>query len=77
MTDELFTIQESKSPKLAWMEKHEIRIKRNWEDYEAEEIYPYVAYNFDLPSVYEGGKTEMEAISSLAVKLGIKLWDEV
>lgn len=77
---DLFTIEPSLSPRLAWMEKHRIQTKHagfgpavhtQWTAWRNCEIY-------DHP--HDGnaaeGETEDEAIVALAQKLGLKLWNE-
>lgn len=73
MTDELFTIPESLSPKRKWINEHAIVIvpgyDNTWED---GEIYPFMA---TIPGhdEYFGG-TEDEALIRLANALNIPLW---
>lgn len=63
---ELFDLPESKSPRLQWIEKHAIEC-RNYSDGKC--------YSFtSTDSAW--GDTEDEAITQLALKLGIKMWFE-
>lgn len=81
MTDELFEVEESLSPRLAWMQKHKIRThhapwveEAPWSawhpDNESEEGLPMD------PEACGYGMNEDEAIVDLAKKLNIKLWNE-
>ena len=67
MNDSLFDIPETKSPRLLWLEKHNIGI-----------IYDNTKNQFAAIGRQESawGETEDEAITQLALKLGIKLWNE-
>jgi hypothetical protein len=73
MTDELFAVPESLSPRLRWMRRHGITTRRNditetpsanWEAYQA------------CSGDWEPGDTEHDAIANLAEALGIRLWNE-
>lgn len=64
---ELFAIPESKSPRLLWMEKHCVMTLYD----KARNQFAAVAYQQN-----GWGDTEDEAITQLALKLGIKLWNE-
>jgi hypothetical protein len=69
MTDELFQIPETLSPRLRWMREHDIRIHRD-----SEEPHEFTAWT--LPDVSGYGATEDEALADLARKLNVKLWNE-
>jgi len=70
---ELFTILESKSPRMQWMEKHGITTASGiWDAYEGN--YRWCAFQHLKYQAY--GDTEDEAITQLALNLGIKLWNE-
>jgi len=72
--DELFEIEESKSPKMLWMERHGVSVFGPDEDDE------FCAEAWDDRG--EGmwreayGIGEQEAIAELAAKCGWKLWNE-
>ncbi len=73
---ELFPIEESKSPRLLWIEKHGIKARR----YSPDE-FDYLAGQLFVWGASGGGEwgqgdTEDEALAQLAVKLGIRLWNE-
>lgn len=85
MTDNLFEIEESPSPRLNWLRRHGIHITDNGNDYKpgeedeitGERLYRYWATCFSIPSKPEaGGDTEDEAIVSLAKIIPLKLWNE-
>ena len=62
---ELFDIPESKSPRLVWMEKHGVK----------------TSYCNDLWQAEHGitiafGDSELDALTELAKKLNLKLWNE-
>jgi hypothetical protein len=69
MTDTLFDIPETPSPRLQWLRKHDIRIHCD-----SEETHEFTAWT--LPDVSGYGSTEDEAIADLAKKLSIPLWNE-
>ena len=77
MTDNLeslFDSAESLSPRLAWMRKHGIMIDSDYRDDWDGEERPFIAY---VPyKVQAFGDTEDEALSALASKLNIKMWNE-
>lgn len=69
---ELFTIPETKSPRLKWLERHHIKVKecaptKLGETFAALHGMDVVAY----------GGTEDEAIMNAAIKLNLRLWNEV
>jgi hypothetical protein len=85
MTDNLFSIPETLSPRLQWMAKYGIQISDGGEEYQPgdkdiiteEPLFRYWATAFAIPDKPEaGGDTEDEAIVALAKKLNIKLWME-
>jgi hypothetical protein len=70
---ELFDIPETKSPRLIWLEKHQIVTLRGKPDswaawVKGKNIRPNCSYGY--------GETEDDAITSLAIKLGLRLWNE-
>ncbi len=71
---DLFEIEESKSPRLvAWMKVHEI-ITAQWsqERWSAWRQVTYPASSDDVGY----GTTEIESIRQLAMKLGVRVFDE-
>lgn len=76
MTDNLETLfdsAETLSPRLSWMRKHGMQTMRcelsNDEDFQ--EWMASITYG-----MFAYGDTEDEALSALASKLGIKMWNE-
>ena len=77
---ELFDIEESKSPRLNWMDRHRIKVSppgkerslilHHWNLWMA---YQHEG-DFIIASAY--GPAEDDAITSLANKLGLRLWNE-
>ena len=85
MTDTLFDLPESPSPRLKWMRHHKIEVADSGLDHEPGEqceitgnrLYRYWAFIATVTdNVEEGGDTEDEAIVALANKLNLKLWNE-
>ena len=73
---DLFSIEESKSPRLLWMERHGVTVRRyrpDEFDYLAGQDFAWMASNGTETAQ---GDTEDEAITQLALKLGIRLWNE-
>jgi hypothetical protein len=70
---ELFDIEESKSPRLAWIEKHQIVTLRGKPDCWAAWLS---ARSTRVEQTIGYGESEDEAIADLAIKLGIRLWNE-
>jgi hypothetical protein len=70
MTDELFQIPETLSPRLRWMREHQVTTTK-----EAEPSGDlWTAWVFPDTSGY--GATEDDALADLAKKLSIPLWNE-
>lgn len=67
---ELFDIQESKSPRLLWMDKHGIYTMK----YTLNETGK--PWNAEAAGYVCSGETEDDAIFSLAEKLQLRLWNE-
>ena len=63
---ELFEIEESKSPRILWLEKHNFGV-RNYSDGQ------WYAFRGREDA---WGQSEDEVVTQLALKLGIKLWNE-
>ena len=90
MSDLLFDIPEQKSPRLLWLEKHGITTNNNGQNYKPGDecpetgcqLYPWLATTGEFTKgIYSDHNTawafsEDEAITQLALKLGIKLWNE-
>lgn len=86
--NELFTIEESKSPRLRWMETHGIQVADSGIDHEDGdecEITGNQCYRFwafiggkitKSESMQAGGHTEADAVFALAEKLQLRLWNE-
>lgn len=74
---ELFDIPETKSPRLIWLDKHGIKcaapahpargIAKDWMAYQ---------HNGDFICASAYGTTEDSAITALARKIGVRLWNE-
>lgn len=74
MNDSLFDIPESKSPRLIWMEKHQITVELNEATGDCEAWSHKKQTKSE--SVLGCGPTELDAIADLACKLNIPLWNE-
>ena len=77
---ELFQIPISESPRRLWLKKH--RISTHKSDYVADDEDPWNAWTGELSDAIEDdllctGATEADAVCALAIKLGIRLWNEV
>jgi hypothetical protein len=88
MTDTLFDIPETLSPRLKWMRNHQIEVIDSGLDHEpgdkceitGNRLYRFWAFQGGKQTKTEiaeaGGDTEDEAIVALAKKLAIPLWNE-
>jgi hypothetical protein len=88
MRAELFTIMACKSPRLKWLEKNSVKTVHNTEicagdecSESGETLYPWCAFvgvdSFPKPEKLVGfGNTEHDAIVDLALKQGLRLWNE-
>ena len=86
MNDSLFDLPESKSPRLIWMEEHQIRThdKPEMEDVRWSAWTPESDWDETHPGCFKigaddsvgFGPTELDAIADLARKLSLKLWNE-
>ncbi len=66
--DELFAIPESLSPKLAWLRRHDLSVRR----------MPNDTYRCELNDETFGvGDTELEAIEDFCVKTKLKHWNNL
>ena len=75
MSDTLFDLPESPSPRLKWLRAHKIKTCADaFDAYTGEDRW--VAYLRDDIGDNEFGDTEDEAIVALAKKLNLKLWNE-
>lgn len=71
MSNDLFpTMPEALSPRLAWMKKHRINT-----DLPADGIHKSL-WDAWSGCICAHGETEDEALSALAAKLGVRLWNE-
>ena len=70
---ELFDLPETKSPRLIWLEKHQIVTLRGKPDSWAAWLS---ARSARVEQIIGYGESEDEAIADLAIKLGIRLWNE-
>jgi len=77
MNNELFTVPVQLSPRLAWMEKHAVKV---YQSDVADTAIPWVADSLNAKtsatSVFAGA-TQDEAIVALALANGWKLWNEL
>ena len=88
MTDTLFDLPETPSPRLNWMRENKIEVVDSGLDHEpgdeceitGNQIYRFWAFQSGKRTKSEiseaGGDTEDEAIVNLAKKLNLKLWNE-
>ena len=88
MTDTLFDIPETPSPRLKWMRDHQIEVIDSGLDHEPGEeceitgnrLYRFWAFQGGKRTKTEtaeaGGDTEDEAIANLTCKLNLRLWNE-
>lgn len=67
---DLFTLPESKSPRLLWMERHGITTKEHNGKWHA------IKHTSPKHVRLTGGDTEEAALHAMAYKLQIKLWNE-
>ena len=86
MSDTLFDLPETKSPRLKWMDEKNVSTHFNKDvqagdedEFSGEPIRPWAAFvgesRFPRPDA-GFGDTEHEAIVDLAIKKGWKLWNE-
>jgi hypothetical protein len=77
---ELFDIEESKSPRLAWMDRHCIKVsppgKERSQILHHWNLWMAYQHEGDFISASAYGQTEDEAVTLLAVKLKLRLWNE-
>ena len=73
MTEELFPIIETLSPRLRWMALHEIRVYEN-----KEMDLPFIASHGEGESAKcAKGDTVLDALEGIAEVLQIKLWNQI
>ena len=73
MTEELFPIEETLSPRLRWMALHEIRVYEN-----KEMEMPFIALKGEgKDAVCAKGDTVLDALEGIAEVLQIKLWNQI
>ena len=70
--NELFSIPESKSPRLLWMERHHLTIREGYNHDDDEAIFQCL----HGMKVIGEGLTQDKAITAAAKSLNIKLWNE-
>ena len=73
---ELFDLPETKSPRLIWMKRHGIKVSPSRTHGPSHKHWMAYRHNEDFISASGYGETEDDAITSLAVKLGLRLWNE-
>jgi hypothetical protein len=87
--DELFPVEQSLSPRLKWMQKHRIQVRRNekvdeelgqwevWQDDYGKAADIQMSRTGDLDGPYFVAATsEDEAITQFALSNKLKLWNE-
>ena len=73
MTEELFPITETLSPRLRWMALHEIRVYHN-----PVMNLPFIASHGEGEAVkYARGDTALDALEGIADVLQIKMWNQI
>lgn len=90
MSEFLFNVKETLSPRLAWMRKHGIKLHATPPELVGQEdelegeiaaFYAYVGEQDDFANVVANkiasGATDNEALLNLAAKLKIKHWNEI
>lgn len=73
MNEQLFDLPETLSPRLAWMQKHDIATEANCKDVHGQTV-PWLAHQ--RLRAEASGSTETEALQKLATCLRIPLWNE-
>ena len=77
---ELFDIEESKSPRLNWMDRHCIKVsppgKERSQILHHWNLWMAYQHKGDFIKASAYGQAEDDAITSLANKLGLRLWNE-
>jgi hypothetical protein len=85
MSDDLFQIEETLSPRLAWMKRHGIKtshvpVSSDTEDeLSGEEVLPWMAYTgvaYSLSPKHAFGETEEGALINLAIRFHIPHWND-
>jgi hypothetical protein len=74
--DELFDIPEIKSPRLIWLDRHGIKVIALKTRNESHNRWMAYRHDGDFISASAYGPMQDDAITSLAVKLGLRLWNE-
>ena len=76
MNDELFQIEQFKSPRLKWMERHHLKIHHQPYDHAGplDKEEQYAAIHGMTAIGY--GATPDDALTDAAKKLNIRLWNE-
>ena len=75
---ELFDLPETKSPRLIWLDRNGIKVSAPPQKRPGPPLSYWMAYRHDgdFISASAYGPTEDDAITSLANKLGLRLWNE-
>ena len=75
MSDTLFEIPEQLSPRLAWMREHKIdTMDKAYDPFTGD--HRWMAFKVSNIRTKDFGDTENEALSALAVKMNLKLWNK-
>ncbi len=74
MSDFLFDVPEQKSPRLLWLERHNIETRQTGTS--SDELGDCMRWIAENPVGIGYGETKNEAVTKLALKLGIKFWFE-
>lgn len=83
MIESLFDLPESKSPRLKWQDKHDITVIDTGIDHEhgdecditGNQLYRFWAVMGEGAEEC-GGHTELDALTDLAIKCNLKLWNQ-
>ncbi len=72
----LFDMPEDKSPRLKWIEKHEIKILVNLNSYVATKVHKETATDLKKAKITQTEDQDLnKALQALAHKLGIEVWN--
>lgn len=74
--DELFTVPEVLSPRLAWLKKHDVRTLHTPGYKDGEKPWSAWTTEWHKKGWYVTGSTEDESLANLAKALNIPLWNE-
>jgi hypothetical protein len=75
---ELFDLPETKSPRLIWLDRNGIKVSAPPQKRPGPPLSYWMAYRHDgdFISASAYGPTEDDAVAFLAIKLGLRLWNE-